>query len=52
MSHSQYEAMQQLIDPTIQTPVTDSSTDTDSVNAFTFDEIGLLAGVTTPNRIG
>ena len=51
MSHSQYEAMQQLIDPTIQTPVTDSSTDTDSVTAFTFDEIGLLAGVTTPNGL-
>lgn len=51
MSHSQYEAMQQLIDPTIQTPVTDSSTDTDSVNAFTFDEIGLLAGVTTPTGL-
>ena len=48
MSHSQYETMQQLIDPTIQTSVTDSSTDTDSVTAFTFDEIGLLAGVSTP----
>lgn len=51
MSHAQYEAMQQLIDPTIQTPVTDSSTDTDSVTAFTFDEIGLLAGVTTPTGL-
>lgn len=51
MSHDDYETMQQLIDPTIQTPVTDSSTDTDSVTAFTFDEIGLLAGVTTPNGL-
>ena len=48
MSHSDYEAMQQLQDPTITTPATDSSTDTNSVTAFTFDEIGLLAGVSTP----
>ena len=48
MSHSEYEAMQQLSDPSITTPATDSSTDTTSVTAFTFDEIGLLAGVSTP----
>tara|TARA_B100000886_G_C20410530_1_gene486808 strand:- start:1214 stop:1888 length:675 start_codon:yes stop_codon:yes gene_type:complete len=48
MSHDDYEAMQQLSDPTITTPATDSSTDTNSVTAFTFDEIGLLAGVSTP----
>jgi hypothetical protein len=48
MSHSEYEAMQQLSDPSITTPATDSSTDTNSVTAFTFDEIGLLAGVSTP----
>ena len=46
MSHNDYEAMQQLSDPTITTPSTDSSTDANSVQAFTFDEIGLLAGVT------
>ena len=38
----------QLSDPSITTPATDSSTDTNSVTAFTFDEIGLLAGVSTP----
>jgi hypothetical protein len=48
MSHDDYEAMQQLSDPSITTPATDSSTDTNSVTAFTFDEIGLLAGVSTP----
>ena len=48
MSHDDYEAMQQLSDPSINTPATDSSTDTNSVTAFTFDEIGLLAGVSTP----
>ena len=48
MSHDDYEAMQQLSDPSITTPATDSSTDTTSVTAFTFDEIGLLAGVSTP----
>tara|TARA_B100000963_G_C22614937_1_gene666819 strand:+ start:1879 stop:2553 length:675 start_codon:yes stop_codon:yes gene_type:complete len=49
MSHSEYEAMQQLQDPSITTPETDSSTDTTSVTAFTFDEIGLMAGVSTPS---
>lgn len=48
MSHDDYEAMQQLSDPSITTPATDSSTDTNSVTALTFDEIGLLAGVSTP----
>ncbi|MBK43667.1 MAG: hypothetical protein CMC83_07400 [Flavobacteriaceae bacterium] len=48
MSHDDYEAMQQLSDPSITTPATDSSTDTNSVTAFTFDEIGLLAGGSTP----
>lgn len=43
MDHDAYQAMQ---DPGIVTPETDSSTDTASVEAFTFDEIGLLAGVT------
>jgi kynurenine formamidase len=51
MSHDDYETMQQQSDPTISTPATDSSTDTDSVTAFTFDEIGLLAGVTTPTGL-
>ena len=44
MSHNDYEAMQQLSDPTITTP-TDSLL-MQIVQAFTFDEIGLLAGVT------
>ena len=51
MSHDDYETMQQQSDPTISTPATDSSTDTNSVTAFTFDEIGLLAGVTTPSGL-
>lgn len=46
LSHDAYEDMQQLEDPSISTPETDSSTDTKSVDAFTFDEIGLIAGVT------
>jgi hypothetical protein len=44
MSHDDYEAMQREVNPNITTPLTDSSTDTTSVNAFTFDEIGLVAG--------
>ena len=51
MSHDDYETMQQQSDPTVSTPETDSSTDANSVTAFTFDEIGLLAGVSTPTGL-
>ncbi len=51
LSHNDYESMLQLSDPTVSTPETDSSTDTNSVQAFTFDEIGLIAGVTDNNLL-
>ena len=51
MSHDDYETMQQQSDPKCETQETDSSTDANSVTAFTFDEIGLLAGVSTPTGL-
>ena len=51
MSHNDYESMLQLTDPTVSTPETDSSTDANSVAAFTFDEIGLLSGVTNAGEL-
>lgn len=51
LDHAAYEAMQQLIDPSITTPESDSSDDATSVTAFTFDEIGLLAGVTNNDTL-
>lgn len=51
VDHAGYEAIQQEINPNISTPLTDSSTDTTSVNAFTFDEIGLLAGHDTNEKL-
>jgi len=51
LSHNDYESMLQLTDPTVSTPETDSSTDANSVAAFTFDEIGLLSGVTNAGEL-
>ena len=51
MSHDDYETMQQQSDPTVSTPETDSSTDANSVTAFTFDEIDHFAGVSTPTGL-
>jgi hypothetical protein len=46
VSHTNYEAMLQEINPSLTLPTTDSSTDEESVKFFTFDEIGLMSGVT------
>lgn len=46
VSHDDMEAFIQLTNPSVSLPATDSSTDAASVAAFTFDEIGLIAGVT------
>jgi len=46
LSHNDYESFVQLSDPNANLPETDSSTDPIGVPAFTFDEIGLLSGVT------
>jgi hypothetical protein len=43
--------MLKLTDPTVSTPETDSSDDANSVAAFTFDEIGLLSGVTNAGEL-
>jgi hypothetical protein len=51
LSHSDMELYIQQTDPSVSLPTTDSSTDTDSVNAFTFDEIGLVAGVTDSGEL-
>ena len=46
MDHESYQAIQrQRNNLSISTPETDNSDDTESVQAFTFDEIGLIAGV-------
>lgn len=46
MDHESYQAIQrQRNNLSISTPETDSSNDTVSVQAFTFDEIGLISGV-------
>ena len=47
MDHNAYEESVKIIDPGLRLPETDSSPDTNSVNAFTIDEIGLMAGVTS-----
>ena len=46
LDHDKYEAMVKTSDPSVDLPITDSNTHSQSVAAFTFDEIGLLAGVT------
>jgi hypothetical protein len=51
VDHSAYEAIQREINPNISTPLTDSSTDKLSVDAFTFDEIGLVSGVSEDGRL-
>jgi hypothetical protein len=51
VDHSSYEAMQRETNPNITTPLTDSSTDKLSVDAFTFDEIGLVSGVSENERL-
>jgi len=51
VDHSAYEAMQRETNPNISTPLTDSSTDKLSVDAFTFDEIGLVSGVSENERL-
>ena len=47
VDHNAYEESVKIIDPGLRLPETDSSPDTNSVNAFTIDEIGLMAGVTS-----
>jgi hypothetical protein len=51
VDHAGYEAIQQEVNPNISTPLTDSSTDNLSVDAFTFDEIGLIAGVDENDKL-
>ena len=51
ISHTDYEAAVQAVDPNLSLPVSDSSPDMDSVRAFTFDEIGLLSGVKSGNEL-
>jgi|TARA_R110001606_G_scaffold15699_2_gene64033 hypothetical protein len=51
VSHADYEDAIQAVDPTLSLPETDSSTDTLSTTAFTFDEIGLMCGVTDNNTL-
>ena len=51
VDHSAYEAIQRETNPNISTPLTDSSTDKLSVDAFTFDEIGLVSGVSEDGRL-
>ncbi len=46
VNHSAYETAVRTVDPSLSLPETDSSPDTNSVAAFTFDEIGLMTGVT------
>ena len=47
VNHTAYEDAVKIVDPSLNLPETDSSPDMLSVNAFTIDEIGLMAGVTT-----
>lgn len=51
LSHADMEEYIQRTDPSVSVPTTDSSTDVDSVTAFTFDEIGLVSGVTDNNEL-
>jgi hypothetical protein len=51
VDHAGYEAIQQEVNPNISTPLTDSSTDNLSVDAFTFDEIGLISGVDENDKL-
>lgn len=51
LSHTDYEAAVQAVDPSLSLPESDSSPDMDSVRAFTFDEIGLLSGVNSGNEL-
>ena len=51
VDHSAYEAIQRETNPNISTPLTDSSDDQLNVDAFTFDEIGLVSGVSEDGRL-
>ena len=47
VNHTAYEEAVKTVDPSLALPETDSSPDTQSTNAFTIDEIGLMSGVTS-----
>ena len=55
VDHAAYEAIQQETNPNISTPQTDSNPDNRddilSIDAFTFDEIGLISGVEENERL-
>ena len=51
VSHTDYQAAIQAVDPSLSLPETDSSPESLSTKAFTFDEIGLLSGVTASSAL-
>jgi hypothetical protein len=51
LDHNLVQDYIQLNIPTVSIPESDSSTDANSIAAFTFDEIGLLSGVTNDGEL-